>query len=127
MKGVCNYGLFSVVVRYLFDVLRFVFVFGFSFPKEVISVKKLCFAVYDHKAGLFNAPFLCVNVDSAVRMTQMAMRDAQSPIGAFPGDFSLHRVGVFEDTSGFFEMTSEKGPELVATGLQIFSLMKGES
>jgi hypothetical protein len=64
-------------------------------------MKKVYYAVYDRKAELFSAPFLEIKDGTAIRAIQDLV--VNSPDHAFakhPLDFSLHKLGEFDDVSG---------------------------
>jgi hypothetical protein len=67
-------------------------------------MKKVYYAVYDRKSETYSAPFLEVKDGTAIRAVQdLVMSNPDHPFAKHPGDFSLHRLGVFEDESGTIE------------------------
>jgi hypothetical protein len=83
-------------------------------------MKKVFYAVYDRKSELYSAPFLEVKDGTAIRAIQDMV--TSSPDHAFakhPTDYSLHRLGVFEDETG--DITVED-----KTKLQEFDQLIGE-
>lgn len=70
-------------------------------------MKKVFYAVYDRKSELYSAPFLEIKDGTAIRAIQdTVIKSPDHPFAKHPTDFSLHRLGVFEDETG--EITAEK-------------------
>ena len=64
-------------------------------------MKKLYYAVYDNKAEIFSAPFLEVKDGTAIRALQdLVINNSDHAFAKHPKDFSLHRLGEFDDQSG---------------------------
>ena len=66
-------------------------------------MKLVVFSVYDEKACFYGVPFYAKTDGEAIRMFSAAVQDTGSSIGMFPGDFSLYRIGFFDDGSGSLE------------------------
>jgi hypothetical protein len=71
-------------------------------------MKKVYYAVYDRKAEIYSTPFLEVTDGTAIRAIQEALKDAGHPFGKHPGDYSLHRLGTFEDTTADITVEEKK-------------------
>lgn len=71
-------------------------------------MKKVYYAVYDRKAEIYSAPFLEVTDGTAIRAVQEAVKDGQHPFAKNPGDYSLHRLGTFEDTTAEISVEQKK-------------------
>lgn len=56
-------------------------------------VKKPVFAVFDEKAGMFLDPFAAATEGVAVRDFSAAVNGGVGPLGEYPGDFTLYRLG----------------------------------
>jgi hypothetical protein len=69
-------------------------------------MKKVYYAVFDHKAQVYSGPFLEVTDGTAIRAIQDAVRSPDHPFARHPGDFSLHKLGTFEDGTGVIEAHS---------------------
>lgn len=54
-------------------------------------------AVYDTKAKIYEAPFFVPHVAIATRGFMELCKKADSPVGKYPEDFELHKLGVFEN------------------------------
>lgn len=72
------------------------------------------FSVYDSKAGFFGVPFLQPSVGQAVRMMQDACADPNTTISRHPGDFTLFKLGTWDDTTARFELAGM--PEHIGDG-----------
>lgn len=71
-------------------------------------MKKVYYAVYDRKAELYSAPFLEVTDGTAIRALQEAIKDGNHPFAKNPGDYSLHRLGTFEDKTAEIQVEDKK-------------------
>lgn len=60
------------------------------------------YSIFDNKALVYHAPFFAINDGVAVRMLSDLANDLNTNIGRHPSDFSLFRVGVFDDNKGQF-------------------------
>lgn len=75
------------------------------------KMKKVFYAVYDRKAEQYSAPFLEVKDGTAIRAIQdMVINSPDHSFAKHPTDYSLHRLGVFEDETG--DITVEKKTKL---------------
>ena len=61
------------------------------------------YAIYDSKAQAYLQPFFSPNNAMAFRNCQSACMNPSSPFVAFPGDFTLFNLGVFDDVSGVID------------------------
>lgn len=73
------------------------------------------YSVKDSKSGTFGNPFYAQNDALASRSFEQASNDPQTTINAYPEDFSLYRIGNFDDQSG--EFTSEKQPQFITNAV----------
>lgn len=72
-------------------------------------MKKVYYAIYDRKAEQYSAPFLEVTDGTAIRAVQdLVVNDPNHAFAKHPSDFSLHRLGTFEDTTGTIEVEDRK-------------------
>lgn len=62
------------------------------------------FSVFDAKAGVFTAPFVAVNDQTAMRGFYHAANDPTLEICRFAPDFNLYHLGSFDETTGTFEL-----------------------
>lgn len=58
------------------------------------------YSVFDRKAAVFARPFVAPNDAMAVRSFLAARQDPSTELAKFPEDFSLHRLGSFDDDTG---------------------------
>lgn len=79
------------------------------------------YSIYDVKAGVYQRPFYAGADGEATRAFSDLVTDGEHPVGKHPEDYSLFRLGVFDDNNGKFQ---PEAPECLMTALQILS--KGE-
>lgn len=73
-------------------------------------MKKTYYAVYDSKAELFSSPFLEVKDGTALRAVQdLVINNKDHAFAKHPSDFSLHKLGDFDEKSGI--ITGKDKPE----------------
>lgn len=58
------------------------------------------FSVWDSKTEAYMQPFFSPTIGSGIRAFTDACSDPQSMLAKHPGDFSLHHIGEFEDSTG---------------------------
>lgn len=58
------------------------------------------FAVFDTKAQAFNSPFFVSNEGMAIRGFTDAVNDKNNSIGQHPEDYTLFRIGDYNDENG---------------------------
>lgn len=75
------------------------------------------YAIYDSAARAFRAPMFMKSAGLAVRAFTDAVNSPDTELNAHPGDFSLARVGTFEDDSGVV-IPEEMGPHTITTARQ---------
>jgi hypothetical protein len=64
-------------------------------------MKKIYYAVFDTKAEMYSQPFLEVKDGTAIRAVQdLVINQKDHAFAKHPSDFSLHRLGEFDDTTG---------------------------
>jgi len=71
------------------------------------------YSIKDAKANVFSAPFFSINDKTAQRSFEQATNDPNTTINKNPEDFSLYRLGNFNDQSG--EIYPEKQPYYIST------------
>lgn len=64
------------------------------------------YCIYDSKAHAYLKPFFMPNDAMAVRAFTQIANDPQSDICRSPADFTLFKVGVWDDESGGFAETA---------------------
>ena len=64
-------------------------------------MSKVYYAVYDRKAEMYSTPFLEIKDGTAIRAVQdLVINNKDHAFAKHPSDFSLHRVGAFDETTG---------------------------
>lgn len=58
------------------------------------------YSVFDRKANVFARPFVSPNDAMAARSFLAARQDSTTEIHKFPEDFTLYRLGTFDDDAG---------------------------
>ena len=62
---------------------------------------KVYYAVYDRKAEMYSQPFLEVKDGTAIRAVQdIVINNKDHAFAKHPSDFSLHRLGEFDEATG---------------------------
>jgi len=79
------------------------------------------YSVFDTAAGIYMRPFVSQADGEATRMFGDLSTDAEHPIGKHPEDYSLFRLGSFNDQNG--GLTVEP-PECLCTGLEMVALRR---
>lgn len=67
-------------------------------------MKKIVCSIYDHKAKVFCVPFFSVNNETAQRDFGYAANDPKTEIGRYPTDFTLFRLGTYDDETAGFDL-----------------------
>lgn len=60
-------------------------------------MKLIAYSVFDSKSGVYSTPYFYVNDATAIRAFTLAVNDERSNINAFPGDYTLYKIGDFDD------------------------------
>lgn len=64
-------------------------------------MKKVYYAVYDKEAEMYSQPFLEIKDGTAIRAVQdIVINNKDHPFAKHPSDFSLHRLGDFDESTG---------------------------
>lgn len=79
-------------------------------------MKLTIYSVYDTAAGLYSRPFFTQTDAEARRSFNDIAMDAEHPIGKHPEDYSLFRIGIFDDNTG---LLSNEANECLCTGLEM--------
>jgi transcription antitermination factor NusG len=58
------------------------------------------YSLFDSKAAAYLQPFLQKTDAMAVRAVRQALDDPQAPMAQFPEDFTLVRLGAFDENTG---------------------------
>lgn len=66
-----------------------------------MEMKKVYYAVYDRKAEMYSQPFLEIKDGTAIRAVQdLVINNKDHAFAKHPSDFSLHRLGEFDEITG---------------------------
>jgi hypothetical protein len=77
-----------------------------------MEMQKVYYAVYDRKAEMYSQPFLEIKDGTAIRAIQdVVINNKDHAFAKHPSDFSLFRLGTFDETTG--EIAGEKLKKLI--------------
>ena len=77
-----------------------------------MEMKKVYYAVYDRKAEIYSQPFLEIKDGTAIRAIQdHVINNKDHPFAKHPSDFSLHRLGEFDEITG--TITGQEKPSKI--------------
>lgn len=74
------------------------------------------YAVYDRKAEAYMNPFHAPLDGMAIRMFSQSVNDPQTMLSKYPDDFTLYRIGTFDDQTGMY--TQEDHHKYLGTATQ---------
>ena len=75
-------------------------------------MKKVYYAVFDKKADMYSQPFLEVKDGTAIRAVQdIVINNKDHAFAKHPSDFSLHRLGEFDEQTGV--ITGQEKPKQI--------------
>jgi len=78
-------------------------------------MKQNVYSIFDTASGLYSRPFFTISDGEAIRSFTDIACDSDHPIGKHPEDYTLFRLGIFDDRDGKF--TDEVNSSLT-NGLQ---------
>ncbi len=84
-------------------------------------MKLTIYSIFDTASGLYSRPFFTLSDAEAMRSFSDIIQDADHPVGKHPEDYSLLRIGVYDDTKG--NMANEEN-ECLVTGLEAQASMR---
>ena len=73
-------------------------------------MKQNIYSIFDTASGLYSRPFITQSDGEAIRSFSDIATDADHPIGKHPQDYTLFRLGIFDDTTG--KLTNEDNSSL---------------
>ena len=76
----------------------------------------LVFSVYDQKAAAYLPPFILPRSEMAIRTFSDCINSAEHQFGKHPGDYTLFRLGMFDDEKGQYHL--EIAPISEGNGLE---------
>ncbi|AXL14623.1 nonstructural protein [Microviridae sp.] len=68
------------------------------------------YVIYDAKAEVYNKPFYLLNDDVARRSAEQLMQDGNTDIARHPEDFTMFKLGTFDDTACMFDFLDSRIP-----------------
>jgi len=86
-------------------------------------MKTQIYAIYDVASGCYQRPMFARADGEIMREFQNICVDAEHPCGEHPEDYSLIRLGTFNDQNGKVENEEN---ECLATGLEMVALHKSK-
>lgn len=84
-------------------------------------MKHNVYSIYDTASGLYSRPFFTQSDAEAIRSFTDIACDTEHPIGKHPQDYTLFRLGIFDDNDG--KITDEVNSSL-SNGLQAIAAMR---
>ncbi len=63
-------------------------------------MKQNVYSIFDQASGLYSRPYFCQSDAEAIRFFSDIATDAEHPVGKHPADYTLFRLGIFDDTNG---------------------------
>lgn len=82
-------------------------------------MKLTIYSIYDTASATYMRPFFLASDGQATRMFKDIACDAEHEVGRHPEDYSLIRIGIFDDQNS--KITPED-PECIATALEMVGL-----
>ena len=79
-----------------------------NFRKKEGTMKLNIYSIFDTASGLYSRPFFTQSDGEAVRSFNDIATDVEHPIGKHPEDYTLFRLGVFDDIKGHFHDESNQ-------------------
>ncbi len=79
------------------------------------------YSIYDTAVGAYMRPFVSQADGDATRAFSDLIGDAEHPVGRHPEDYSLFRLGGFNDQDG---KVIGDGPECLCTGMEMIALKR---
>jgi hypothetical protein len=77
-----------------------------------MEMSKVYYAVFDRKAEMYSQPFLEIKDGTAIRAVQdIVINNKDHAFAKHPADFSLHRLGEFDEQTGV--ITGKNKPEKI--------------
>jgi hypothetical protein len=73
------------------------------------------YTIKDQKAGTYSNPYYAVNDATAIRTFKQACSDKNTTLNQYPEDFSLFKVGIWDDQSAEIKSLD---PEFIINAIQ---------
>ncbi len=78
------------------------------------------YSIYNTASGSYMRPFTAHADGEASRLFSDLVADEKHPVGMHPEDYSLYRLGSFNDQNG--ALTIEGAPECLCTAMELVAL-----
>lgn len=88
-------------------------------------MKMKMYSLLDEKAKVFSRPFYANTDGEALRSFSSVIEDKNSMPGKFPIDFTLWKVGEFDDNTGHISML-EAGVSFLAKGVDFVKVVESK-
>lgn len=75
------------------------------------------FAVYDKKAAAYLQPFYFPQKGQAIRAFEDSVKDPQSAFAKHPADYSLFKIGEYDDQTG--QIKAATNPEFIEEAINL--------
>ncbi len=79
-------------------------------------MKLNAYTIFDTASGLYMRPFFNTSDGAAIRAFSDIATDAEHEVGKHPEDYSLFRIGIYDDNTARF---SAETRECLSTGLEL--------
>jgi len=86
-------------------------------------MKMQLYSIYDTASGVYQKPTFARSDGEIMREFQNICNDHKHPCGEHPEDYSLFRLGIFDDLNG---LLVDETNECLATGLEMTALERAE-
>lgn len=74
------------------------------------------YSIFDTASKSYMRPFFCAADGEAMRLFADIVNDGEHPVGKHPEDYSVFRIGMFDDNKGSLH---PEDPECLAVGLEL--------
>ena len=81
-------------------------------------MKHFVYAIFDRASGVYDRPFPAISDKAAERSFGDLVADSNTTVGRHPDDFTLFRIGSYNDNNGKLE---GEVPEKIANGAELYA------
>lgn len=92
--------------------------------QEEIVMKTNIYSIFDTAAGVYQKPTFARSDGEIMREFQNICVDKEHPCGEHPEDYSLFRLGTFNDQNG---LVVNEDNECLCTGLEMLALKRSQA
>lgn len=82
------------------------------------------YSVYDKKVGAYKRPFNGTSLVDVTRSIEQEVKNPESLLSRYPGDFALYKLGSFDEIEGIFIQSK---PEHLAEISAFINPLKGDN